>query len=452
MAHLSEALETSGNETRSEEHSHQWMDENGWIYRTAYFMDKNGAIYEATLNIADGRRGKILYDINKIRRIDDGDVPSTTKGRGSLININPSGTMVAQNEGIVKKNVNKPYAISRTLPRAGENSSVVLPTAKEQMERVQRQRRAAEAKTETERTGILYGATDENIEMAGRISKAINREVVFYENADPNVKNDAGYYNSRDGKIYINAKSKNSVAYIIAHEMTHSIELADTYIDLCRTVVRHIQKTGGSIADMRSELKNRYEKNGVKLSSTGEVNVEVVAEYIADHLLTDEASITSLAAENRKGASAILHFLDNLLAKLGNTNARERVFVENARKFYARALNETANTEHAAEHNAEARAQEAPTEAESRAEANANGERTDTESVLRQTLRPEIAENTELMQMLNDKFGADGTAALVRQIKAEVEKTGTVGKFGVLFSDGGRGHLGRGHLGTYIFW
>ena len=41
------------------------MDENGWIIRTAYLQNKNGDIYEATLNIADGRDRKILYEINK---------------------------------------------------------------------------------------------------------------------------------------------------------------------------------------------------------------------------------------------------------------------------------------------------------------------------------------------------------------------------------------------------
>lgn len=298
--------------------------------------------------------------------------------------------------------------------------------------------------------------------MAGRISKAINREVVFYENADPNVKNDDGYYNNRDGKIYINAKSKNSVAHIIAHEMTHSVELADSYIDLFRTVIRRIQKTGGSISNMRNELKGRYARNGVQLSKTAQVDAEIMAEYIAKHLFTDEASITSLAAENRKGASAILRFLDNLLAKLGNTNARERIFIERARNIYVRALSETANAERAAEDNGkETRsdmknnpadtARKGKSHPEKTAESESHektktesqkpeteGEERDVESTLRQTLRLEIAENTELMQMLNDKFGASGMAALARQIEEEVRKTGAVGKFGMLFSDGGR--------------
>ena len=89
--HLSEMLRVSGNETSTDEHSHQWMDENGWIYRTVYVQDKTGNIYVATLNIADGRDRRILYDITNIRQIDrkkatGGVVPSTVTGRGSHAN------------------------------------------------------------------------------------------------------------------------------------------------------------------------------------------------------------------------------------------------------------------------------------------------------------------------------------------------------------------------------
>ena len=87
--HLPEALATSENEASTDEHSHQWMDEKGWIYRTAYLQDRAGNIYKATLNIANGRDRKILYDITNIREIDTkkeatgGVVPSTNTGRDS---------------------------------------------------------------------------------------------------------------------------------------------------------------------------------------------------------------------------------------------------------------------------------------------------------------------------------------------------------------------------------
>ncbi|MBE7063545.1 MAG: hypothetical protein E7390_07160 [Ruminococcaceae bacterium] len=309
-----------------------------------------GRDYLADVVVATRNNGNmLLYDILNLS-----PTSITEKETGVPTAVNPSpeahrnntsisNKSISQTTSLSQENNNKSFAISRTLPRAGE-SGPVLPTAKEEMEERMRQRRAAEAKTETERTGILYGATEENIGMAVRISEAINREVVFYENTDPNVKNDDGYYNSRDGKIYINAKSENAIPRIIAHEMTHSVELADSYIDLFRTVIRRIQKTGGSIQEMRNEIKTRYENNGVKLSHNAQIDVEIMAEYIAENLLTDEASIASLAKESPKSARGILHFLDFILAKLGNTNAQERVFVAKARALYAKALGETQST------------------------------------------------------------------------------------------------------------
>lgn len=104
--HLSELLETSRYENTTDEHSHQWMDENGWEYRKAYMEDLDGNIYEATLNIANGRDRRILYAINNIRKIDrraaHGVVPSTDTGRGSHIKSNSSENMITDGKRIVK--------------------------------------------------------------------------------------------------------------------------------------------------------------------------------------------------------------------------------------------------------------------------------------------------------------------------------------------------------------
>lgn len=49
----------------SDEHSHQWLDENGWEERTSYVMTTDGVIYPVTLHIAKARDGRnILYDVN----------------------------------------------------------------------------------------------------------------------------------------------------------------------------------------------------------------------------------------------------------------------------------------------------------------------------------------------------------------------------------------------------
>ena len=105
--HLSELLETSRYEKSTDEHSHQWMDENGWDLRKTYIQDRSGRIYEATLNIAKGRDRNILYAISNVTQIDKraarGDVPSTVSGRGSLTKSNSSVENVAQAEENVKQ-------------------------------------------------------------------------------------------------------------------------------------------------------------------------------------------------------------------------------------------------------------------------------------------------------------------------------------------------------------
>ena len=75
VVHLDEALTTSRYENSTDEHNHQWMDENGWEHRKTYLQDRSGNIYEATLNIADGRDRKILYDINNVRLVDKAKSP-----------------------------------------------------------------------------------------------------------------------------------------------------------------------------------------------------------------------------------------------------------------------------------------------------------------------------------------------------------------------------------------
>ncbi len=113
VAHATEIVEVANYENSNDTHSHQWLDENGWEYRTAYLIDRKGEIYKATLNIGKSKDGRnILYDINKISNIGHGVVFSNgvekidTK-RNSLINPNVAKTNVSQNS----KNVNEKFSL-----------------------------------------------------------------------------------------------------------------------------------------------------------------------------------------------------------------------------------------------------------------------------------------------------------------------------------------------------
>lgn len=72
IVHISELLETSNHFKSTDEHSHQWLDENGWELRKVFLEDKIGAIYEATLNIANAKDGRrIIYSISNVKKIDN---------------------------------------------------------------------------------------------------------------------------------------------------------------------------------------------------------------------------------------------------------------------------------------------------------------------------------------------------------------------------------------------
>lgn len=117
VVHISELLATSEHENTTDEHNHQWMDSRGWEHRKTYIQDAAGNIYSATLNIARGNDRNILYDINNVRRIDEGSIAggavssARRSGRDSLTSHNASSDgRIAQND----RNVKKKFSLSPT--------------------------------------------------------------------------------------------------------------------------------------------------------------------------------------------------------------------------------------------------------------------------------------------------------------------------------------------------
>lgn len=98
VAHSKELVYVSNDTlTETNEKKHQWLDENGWTYRQAFLMKKDGSILSANLNIAHTKDGRnLLYDINKITVIGHGVVPSNSKSRGSHINTNNGKNNISQ--------------------------------------------------------------------------------------------------------------------------------------------------------------------------------------------------------------------------------------------------------------------------------------------------------------------------------------------------------------------
>lgn len=194
---------------------------------------------------------------------------------------------------------------------------------------------------ELEQSAAAAGVAEADVRAAEEISRALGREIRFYDGAQrqgPSGRAN-GYF---DGDtIYVNSRSANPVAQIISHELTHIVEMADAYRDLSSLVFDRIQKDGGDLSQLRQEKQNLYAQNGKVLRSQEEVDREIVAEYVEHNLLTNEQEILDLTRENPTLGQRILDWINRILARLGNTNARERAFLTDARNTYARALEQT---------------------------------------------------------------------------------------------------------------
>lgn len=322
-----------------------------------------------------------------------------------------------------------------------ETGGVVLPTSEE----LDARERLASATDELERSGISAGVSEENIAAAQRISSALGRQVRFYDGAaeagPAQVAN--GYY--LDGTIYVNSRSTNPVAQIIAHELTHSVEMADAYGELSSLVLDHIQQSGVDLQQLRQSKRELYERNGVQLSSDADIDSEIVAEYIEKNLLTDEESIRTLTQNNRSLGERILAWLNELLARLGNAGARERAFVAEARDAYSRALAETAPAEQSQTAGqtapaAESRAEQTP---EPETDTKANTEEAPSRASLRQ-LREDYAagrltdeEFDSALDAIEEQETLEGRSAF-DSLQFSIDNLNqTVGRLAELLSGGG---------------
>lgn len=181
----------------------------------------------------------------------------------------------------------------------------------------------------------------ETAETARRLESALGRTIRLYDGSTgQGARSRAnGYY--EDGTIYVNSRSQNPTAQIIAHELTHSLEGAESYGSLRRAVLEQIRRQGVDLEALREQKWNLYAREGAALAEEAQVDAEIVAEYVEKNLLTDEESILDLVRRDRSLGEQIRAFLDRVLAKLGNEAARERAFLRQARDLYARALEET---------------------------------------------------------------------------------------------------------------
>lgn len=295
---------------------------------------------QSGLNLTDGmsqrqRRDAVKQAVRNFSPNTETDVET-----GNETGVQPEGVVLPTAEDMENENRQAAEVQADEAVDTGTEPGV-LPTA-EQMELQQRLERAS---TDLERSGIQAGAREENIQTVQRLSDILGRNIRFYdgrtrEAGDPSGAAN-GYYDLDEDTIYVNSRSRNPVAQIVSHELTHSVETADAYADLSELVLNRIQQTGGNLEQLRREKAELYARRGARLPSQKAIDQEIVANYVERYLLTDEQSIRELTQQNRSLGQRILSWLNQLLAKLGNASAQERAFITQARDAYARALQQT---------------------------------------------------------------------------------------------------------------
>ena len=232
-------------------------------------------------------------------------------------------------------------AQNETAVQQQEESGIMLPTADE----MDAMLGVRSAESSLRQSGMEAGANEQAIESAERISTALGRDIQFFRQEAGERGTVNGFFDPNTGKIYVNSKSQNPVAQIIAHELTHSVEMADSYQELQSVVMDQLQKDGIDINRRRQEIQALYERNNVELKDQSEIDQEIVAQFVETRLLTDEQTILDLTRTNRSLMERVLDWINRTLQKLGVRKTTERDTLEKARDLYARALQESREQE-----------------------------------------------------------------------------------------------------------
>lgn len=232
-------------------------------------------------------------------------------------------------------------AQNETAVQQQAESGIMLPTADE----MDAMLGVRSVESSLRQSGMEAGATEQAIESAERISTALGRDIQFFRQEAGERGTVNGFFDPNTGTIYVNSQSQNPVAQIIAHEMTHSVELADRYQELQSVVMDQLQKDGIDIDRRRKEIQALYERNGKPLKTQAEIDHEIVAQFVETRLLTDEQTILNLTKTNRSLMERVLDWINLTLQKLGVRKTTERDTLEKARDLYARALQESREQE-----------------------------------------------------------------------------------------------------------
>lgn len=174
-----------------------------------------------------------------------------------------------------------------------------------------------------------------NVRQAAKsLSTALGVKINVY-NSDTSVR---GY--EQNGEVFINesyvnnkANSASEFNFILAHELTHTLEQSN-YYDQLKTFILNSRVYDDYLTSNdtthKAEISKRqelYEKYGKELTKE-EAERELIADFIADELLTNEECIRELAYKDKKLFAKVIGFIHKMIDNL-------KRFVRNSKEITA---------------------------------------------------------------------------------------------------------------------
>lgn len=189
--------------------------------------------------------------------------------------------------------------------------------------------RLSQAKTDTERTGILAGASEQTIQTATRFATKGNLDIEFYREDGQNGTVIDGF--TQNGKIFVNAASGKATSQIITHELLHKLEQTKSYDSFKKYVSENVDLKANV-----SQLTDMYQRAGIELNPS-EIESEALAKY-SEKLFENEAEIYKVVRTDRTLGERILSWINGMITKLTGTD--EEKYLLKAKELYSKALAE----------------------------------------------------------------------------------------------------------------
>ncbi|MDT3366212.1 MAG: hypothetical protein LIQ26_02875, partial [Bacteroidota bacterium] len=188
-----------------------------------------------------------------------------------------------------------------------------------------------------------HGVDEETIRTMEAVSDTTGRNYIWYtEKGKNNIEN--GHFDEKTGDVYLNTESKEPLAFVIGHELTHSTEGSAAYKTLREFALKHLKEIGVDVDARRQRIRHTYEEFAKEQHKNIDIDkydfdAEIVADYAGRVLLQDAAEIENFVNARHDAAQRVWNWINDRLTRIAGDGAlREQALLTRARELYGRAL------------------------------------------------------------------------------------------------------------------